>query len=83
MTQGIIALSLFDGMACGYQALKRAGVPVREYHAFENDKHAIAVAKKNHPDIIHHGEINFMTNFRQFEGADLKLPWSEGWRGMN
>lgn len=41
-------LSLFDGMACGYEALKRAGVPVTEYHAFEIDKHAIQVAKKNH-----------------------------------
>jgi site-specific DNA-cytosine methylase len=35
-------------MACGYEALKRAGVPVTEYHAFEIDKHAIQVAKKNH-----------------------------------
>ncbi len=73
---GIVVVSLFDGMACGYEALKRAGVHVREYHAFEIDRHAITIAKKNHPDIIHHGEINFMTNFRQFAGADLLMGGS-------
>jgi DNA-cytosine methyltransferase len=50
-------LSLFDGMACGYEALKRAGIAVTEYHAFEIDKYAIQIAKKNHPDIIHHGNV--------------------------
>lgn len=73
---GIKVLSLFDGMACGLQALKQAGIEVEEYHAFEVDKHAIAVAKANHPEIIHHGEINFMTDFKQFEGIDLLIGGS-------
>jgi len=69
-------LSLFDGMGCGYEALKRADIAVSEYHAYEVDKHAIQIAKKNHPDIIHHGEINFMTDFKQFEGFDLLIGGS-------
>lgn len=73
---GIRVLSLFDGMGCGYQALKRAGIAVSEYHAYEVDKYAIQVAKKNHPDIIHHGEINFMTDFTQHKGFDLLIGGS-------
>lgn len=72
----MIVVSLFDGMACGLEALKRAGVKVTEYHAFENDKYAIQIAKKNHPEIIHHGEINFMTDFSHFKGADLLIGGS-------
>jgi DNA-cytosine methyltransferase len=50
-------LSLFDGMACGLQALKQAGVKVDNYFASEIDKHAIFIAKKNHPEIIHIGDV--------------------------
>jgi len=64
-------VSLFDGMACGLTALKRAGIKVSEYHAFEMDKHAIQIAKKNHPEIIHHGIITADTDFKQF--ADIGL----------
>lgn len=69
-------VSLFDGMGCGLEALKRAGISVSEYHAFEVDKHAIKIAKKNHPEIIHHGEINFMTDFSYLKGADLLIGGS-------
>ena len=54
----MIVLSLFDGMACCYQALKDLGIPVTKYYASEVDKYAINVAKKNHPDIIHLGNVN-------------------------
>jgi len=50
-------LSLFDGMACGLVALKRAGIPVTNYYASEIDKYAIQIAKKNHPEIIELGSI--------------------------
>lgn len=53
----MIVLSLFDGMACGYQALKDAGIYVEKYYASEIDKYAIQIAKKNHPDIIHLGDV--------------------------
>ena len=48
-------LSLFDGMACGLQALKSLGVKVDNYYAAEIDKHAMQIAKKNHPEIQHLG----------------------------
>lgn len=54
----MIVLSLFDGMSCGYEALKRAGIPVTKYYASEIDKYAHGVAKFNHPDIVSLGDIN-------------------------
>lgn len=50
-------LSLFDGMACGYEALLRASIKVDAYYASEIDKYAIQIAKKNHPDIIEMGDV--------------------------
>ena len=67
----ITVLSLFDGMSCGYQALKEAGVSVGNYYASEIDKFAISVAKKNHPDIIELGDV---TKWREW---DIQLCWSE------
>ena len=68
-------ISLFDGMACGLTALKRAGIKVTEYHAFEIDKYAIQIAKKNHPEIIHHGSI-VAADFTQFKDVDLLIGGS-------
>jgi len=51
-------LSLFDGIACGYEALKRAWISFTHYYASEIDKHAITVATTNHPDIIEMGDVN-------------------------
>lgn len=68
-------ISLFDGMACGLTALKRVGVRVTEYHAFEIDPYAIAIAKRNHPEIIHHGTVEG-ANFERFNGADLLIGGS-------
>ena len=50
-------LSLFDGMSCGYEALIRAGIKIDNYFASEIDKYAIEISKKNHPDIVHIGDI--------------------------
>lgn len=50
-------LSLFDGIACGYEALKRANIKVDKYYASEIDKYAIQVSTKNHPDIIQLGDV--------------------------
>lgn len=51
-------LSLFDGISCGYLALKRAGIPITSYYASEIDKHSILCSHTNHPNIIHIGDIN-------------------------
>lgn len=56
-------LSLFDGIACGYEALKRAWIPFTHYYASEIDKYAIQVALKNHPDIIEMGDVNDRENW--------------------
>lgn len=50
-------LSLFDWMACGYEALNKAWIPVEVYYASEIDKWAIQIAMKNHPDIIQIGDV--------------------------
>lgn len=63
----IKVLSLFDGMACGYQAFKQAGFAVSEYHACEVDKYAMQIAMKNHPDIIQHGDVNNYHPDRAFD----------------
>ena len=60
-------MSLFDGIACGYEALKKVGIKVVVYYASEIDKYAIKIAKKNHPDIIELGDINNI-DFTQFIG---------------
>ena len=61
-------LSLFDGISCGYQTLKNLGIHVKNYYASEVDKNAIKVAKNNHPNIIHLGDI------RDWESWDIEAP---------
>lgn len=68
-------LSLFDGISCGRLALERAGLPVERYDAFETDKYAVTVSKKNFPDIVHHGNV-FDGDFTKFKGYDLLLGGS-------
>lgn len=64
----MIVLSLFDGMACGYEALKRASIPVTKYYASEIDKYAMQIAKKNHPDIIQLGDV------RDWKAWNIEAP---------
>lgn len=58
-------LSLFDGMACGRQALHELGIPVTNYFASEIDKYAMQVALNNHLDIQHIGDVT------KVKGAEL------------
>lgn len=50
-------LSLFDGIACGLQTLKNLGIKVDAYYASEIDEGSIQIAKNNHPEIIHVGDV--------------------------
>lgn len=68
-------LSLFDGISCGMVALERSGIAVHEYHAFEIDKYAIKVSAKNHPQIIHHGDVRD-ADFTQHGDIDLVIGGS-------
>jgi len=63
-------LSLFDGMACGLQALKQSGIQVRNYYASEKDKYAIQIAMKNHSDIIQLGDVN---NWKKWDLPKIDL----------
>lgn len=68
-------LSLFDGISCGKVALERAGIQIEEYVAFEIDKYAIKISKKNHPDIIQRGDVA-KADFSEFEGFDIVIGGS-------
>lgn len=52
----IVVLSMYDGIATGRYCLDKMGFKNVEYHAYEIDKYAIAVAMSNYPDIIQHGD---------------------------
>ena len=50
-------LSVFDGISCAKVSLDRVGLPVKTYFSSEVDKHAIKISQKNHPSIIHLGDV--------------------------
>lgn len=50
-------LSLFDGIACGYEALSRTKIKIDEYYASEIELSSIKIATYNHPDIVEVGDI--------------------------
>ena len=62
-------LSLFDGVSGCRQALKELNIDC-QYYASEIDKYAIQVAKANHPDIVHIGDVKNI-DFTQFKDIDL------------
>jgi DNA (cytosine-5)-methyltransferase 3A len=68
-------LSLFDGIACGYEALIRAGIKIDRYVAYEIDKNAITIAKKNHSDIEEKGTV-VGADFTQYQGFDMVIGGS-------
>ena len=68
-------LSLFDGISCGMVALERAGIPVERYVAYEIDKHAITISKKNYPEIEHCGDV-FDADFSRHKEFDLLIGGS-------
>lgn len=81
-------LSLFDGISCWYVALQRAWIPIDKYYASEIDKYAIQISKKNHPDIIHIGDV-CNVNWADYKGIDLLIWWSPcqwfsvAWKRLN
>lgn len=54
---GIIVLSLFDGISCGMVALERAGIKVKKYFASEIKQNAIKVTMEHYPDTIQIGDV--------------------------
>jgi len=58
-------LSLFDGISCGYMALKRAGFSNFTYYASEIDPYALEISKKVSSEIIQLGDV------RQINSSNL------------
>lgn len=54
---GIVVLSLFDGMSCGQITLKELGIPVKTYYACEIDKHAIKQTQSAFPETVQLGSV--------------------------
>lgn len=65
-------LSLFDGISCGMVALQRAGIEVERYDAYEIEKSAIAISKKNYPNICHCGNV-YDADFSKYNDFDLLI----------
>lgn len=55
--EGLIVLSLCDGISCGRLALERAGIKVKQYYASEIKDIAIQVTMDNYPDTIQLGDV--------------------------
>jgi DNA (cytosine-5)-methyltransferase 3A len=68
--EGLNILSLFDGMACGRLAAKRAGLKIDNYFASEIEPNAIMVANRNWPDIIQLGDV---TKWREWDLPKIDL----------
>lgn len=75
MVKGIRVLSLFDGISCGMVALKRLGVKVDRYVAYEIDGDAIKVSKYNFPQIEHKGDVT-TADFTKYKNFDLLIGGS-------
>lgn len=68
-------LSLFDGISCGMLSLQRAKIPVDRYVAYEINKYAIRISKKNFSYIEHCGDV-VAADFTQYKGFDLLIGGS-------
>lgn len=68
-------LSLFDGISCGMVALERADIKVDRYVAYEIDKYAIQISKKNYPNIEHCGDVT-TADFTKYKDFDLLIGGS-------
>lgn len=68
-------LSLFDGISCGMVALKKCGFDIESYDAYEIEKSAIEISKKNYPEIKQHGSV-VGADFTQYRGYDLLIGGS-------
>lgn len=72
---GVSVLSLFDGISCGRLALSKAGIKVKSYAAYEINPFAIAVSKKNYPDIKQYGDVT-TADFKIHKDIDLLIGGS-------
>lgn len=68
-------LSLFDGMSCGQEALRRLNIPVSVYFSSEVDPHSQAVTKHNFPNTVFLGDVT-KVDYAQMLKPDLLIGGS-------
>lgn len=68
-------LSLFDGMGCGWIALRELGIKVDRGYSSEVDRYAIAQVKLNFPEVIHLGSVTDI-DVSKLEHIDLLIGGS-------
>lgn len=74
-SEGMNVLSLFDGMGCGWIALKELGIKVNHAYASEIDKFAIAQTTYNFPEVVHLGSVTDV-DVSKLEPIDLLIGGS-------
>lgn len=74
-SEGMNVLSLFDGMGCGWIALKELGIKVNHAYASEVDKFAIAQTTYNFPEVVHLGSVTDV-DVSKLEPIDLLIGGS-------
>lgn len=57
MSKSVNILSLFGGHEVGAEAIKCLGWEVENYFSSEVDEYPVTIAKKNHPHILHIGNV--------------------------
>lgn len=57
MSKSVNILSLFGGHEVGAEAIKCLGWVVDEYFSSEVDEYPVIISRKNHPEIIHIGNV--------------------------
>jgi len=75
MNRKLNVFSAFDGIGTGYQVLKELGYDCN-YYASEIEPNSIAIAMKNHPDIIQLGDIEEITKESFNHDIDLVIGGS-------
>jgi site-specific DNA-cytosine methylase len=66
-------ISLFDGISCAYVALQKSDISITSYTAYEIDKYATTISKKNHPTIDHKGDVK---NLKEVVECDILIGGS-------
>lgn len=76
----IVVLSMYDGIGTGRYCLDKMGFSNVKYHAYEIDKHPMAIANDNFPDIIQHGDA-FAVRDENWKPPQTRSEWLDSLLG--
>ena len=77
----IVVLSMYDGIGTGRYCLDKMGFSNVKYHAYEIDKHPMAIANDNFPDIIQHGDA-FAVRDENWKPPQTRSEWLDSLLGV-